>query len=109
MNTEKRFLLSDNLPELLKLIPMGTVKRVVAGGTPVCLVNLKGELIGFKDHCPHMNHPLSQGIMNNFEEIICPLHAYRFHLRYGNEANNKCGSLSFIEVQEENGKIYLVI
>ena len=109
MGSNRKYLLAEDQSDLLKILPIGAIKRVRAGGVSICLVNHKGEFIGFIDQCPHMKHPLSQGLINNYDEIICPLHSYRFHLKYGTEANHQCGSLEFLDVVEENGKIYIQI
>ncbi len=83
---------SDSLPEAIIMcyievakagdIPAGTLKHIDADGTGLCIANVDGTFFGFVDRCPHMNAPLSMGILNG-EILTCPLHFSRFSVRTG--------------------------
>lgn len=47
-----------------------------------CLVNLKGEIYAIDNICPHQTASLGLGEIKG-EEIICPLHQYRFNIKTG--------------------------
>ena len=47
-----------------------------------CIVNLEGELHAIDNLCPHQSASLGLGEIKG-DEIICPLHQYRFNLKTG--------------------------
>jgi 3-phenylpropionate/trans-cinnamate dioxygenase ferredoxin subunit len=63
-------------------LPPGTVRTVEAGGRPVALCNVEGELFAVDDICPHAGASLGAGRLDG-ERLVCPFHAARFDLRTG--------------------------
>jgi nitrite reductase/ring-hydroxylating ferredoxin subunit len=51
-------------------------------GAEVAVFKCNGRLYAIQNLCPHEGAALSGGVVDS-EEVICPLHAYRFHLRTG--------------------------
>ncbi|MBI1893179.1 MAG: Rieske 2Fe-2S domain-containing protein [Candidatus Rokubacteria bacterium] len=60
----------------------GAAKVVRVNGTEAALFNCQGRLYAVQNLCPHEGAALSEGVVDG-EEVICPLHAYRFNLRTG--------------------------
>jgi 3-phenylpropionate/trans-cinnamate dioxygenase ferredoxin component len=52
-------------------------------GTPVCLVNLGGEIRAVSDVCTHQDFPMSQGTVLPDGSIECAWHGARFDCRTG--------------------------
>ena len=92
-----------------KMIPAGQHKLVKIGERLICLVHNSKGWWAIDDTCPHEYASLNQGSQNAFNEIICPLHAYRFNLKTGAEANNKCRDAITYPVKIESGAIYVDI
>lgn len=67
--------------------------KLTAGGKTLCLVKTTKDLHAFLDACPHMSHPLHQGRMNPFGEIVCALHSYRFNVETGEETEMRVSDL----------------
>ena len=103
----KQYLVFESSEDLDKQVPKGEKKLFRAGGKSICVVRMSSGVVAFENECPHMGEALSRGHINPFEEITCPLHAYRFSLRTGEEVSNKCSGLKFIRLQETDGKTYL--
>lgn len=87
---------------------METVKEnkpftVSLSGTLICLVRMEGRFSAFKAFCPHAGASLSDGFVNPYGEIVCPLHGYRFSLRDGREKSGHSCELSLysVEIREE--------
>lgn len=53
--------------------------------TPVCLINLDGEIHALNDTCTHEEASLSDGDIIG-DEIECPLHGGAFFIRTGEPA-----------------------
>jgi nitrite reductase (NADH) small subunit len=59
--------------------------------------------------CPHKNGPLADGIIGT-DQVICPLHAYKFRLTDGAPLGNLCEALKTYPVTlGANGDILLAI
>lgn len=60
----------------------GTGMAIVVNGVEVAVFKCNGRLCAIQNLCPHEGAALSGGVVDG-EEVICPLHAYRFHLKTG--------------------------
>ena len=64
---------------------------VSINGVKICIVKSQLGLSAFKNNCPHAGASLSDGHINSSNEIVCPLHGYRFSLLDGREkSGNSC-------------------
>ena len=92
-----------------KNVLQNKIPRLVrAEGVNICIIRLGDELIAFRNECPHMGESLHRGKINYLDEMVCPLHTYRFSLRSGDEVGSKCGSLRFIKVVHRE-QVYLLL
>jgi NAD(P)H-dependent nitrite reductase small subunit len=66
----------------LEDIPEGRGIMVRANGDEVAVFKSQSQLYAIQNLCPHEGGPLSGGSVEG-EEVICPLHKYRFHLKTG--------------------------
>ena len=64
----------------------GQVIQVIVDGEEVALAKVNGELLATSDVCSHEYVHLSGGWMEG-EEIECPEHGSRFHMKTGEVAN----------------------
>jgi nitrite reductase/ring-hydroxylating ferredoxin subunit/uncharacterized membrane protein len=60
----------------------GEMKRADAGGVPVLLVRLEGEVCALAHTCSHLGGPLSEGTLAG-DVVECPWHGSRFNVRDG--------------------------
>jgi nitrite reductase/ring-hydroxylating ferredoxin subunit len=65
-------------------IPEGGSKMVRVNGEEIAVFKRDGKLCAIQNICPHEGGQLSKGRIEG-EEIICPVHGYRFNL-----VNGKC-------------------
>ncbi len=61
----------------LAQLPPGELTEVLAGGVPIAVCNVSGEIRAIGGVCPHQSGPLGHGAMNG-ENIVCPWHAWEF-------------------------------
>jgi len=60
----------------------GEMKRADAGGVPVLLVRLEGNICALAHTCSHLGGPLSEGKLEG-DVVECPWHGSRFNVRDG--------------------------
>jgi nitrite reductase/ring-hydroxylating ferredoxin subunit len=106
----KRFKLAENIDALTRIIPSGEKKLVRAGALSVCLLHeANGGWVAFEEACPHMGQSLTQGFINSQNEIVCPWHAYRYHLKTGNCHQSQGGKLRLFKVAVEQEGVFLEV
>jgi nitrite reductase/ring-hydroxylating ferredoxin subunit len=89
----KKFTLGTSKEEILRQIPEKTIKKVILGEKVVGLVRIGELFFCFQSFCPHRGASLIQGSINAINELICPLHQYRFDLISGQVKSGSCSDL----------------
>ena len=79
--------------EIEKLVPEGKIKKMLLGSKEVGLIREGTDVYVFSLHCPHRGASLMNGMINQKNEIICPLHQYRFDLKTGKTTAGYCPDL----------------
>ncbi len=79
----------DSLEEANLKISLQKTILLRAGKHEICLGRTEKGFFAVQNHCPHQHESLHQGWLNTLDEIICPLHFYRFNLRNGQEMTGK--------------------
>lgn len=94
----------SSIAEANKSIPNGRLKLLIIDGKKIALAHTEDGFYAFENECPHQNEPLHKGVLTPFNEVVCQLHHYRFNMKTGHEANNRCQSMtSFSIIVEEYG------
>ena len=65
-----------------KDFPENQAIRIEVNGCSICIVNEKGSLYAFDDHCTHAEASLSGGDIEE-GQVTCPLHGARFSIKTG--------------------------
>jgi 3-phenylpropionate/trans-cinnamate dioxygenase ferredoxin subunit len=99
----------NNLASAVQAIPNKSVKLVVIGSTRICLSNIENHFLAVADACPHSGQSLSQGKVNYLNEIVCPLHGYRFNLTHGREGDQKCKDATTYQVKMDKNGLHLLV
>jgi 3-phenylpropionate/trans-cinnamate dioxygenase ferredoxin component len=85
----------------------GQVIQVTVDGEEVALAKVNGELLATSDVCSHEYVHLSGGWMEG-EEIECPEHGSRFHMRTGEVANLPATQpIPVYDVRVENDEVFV--
>ncbi len=103
----KTFVLGSTEQEVNQLLPEGQIKAVQLGPNKVCVTQSRGKFFAFETLCPHQKAPLAQGFITKFQELVCPLHSYRFNLETGQPHTGDCPDLKLFpcELTSEGLKI----
>ena len=75
-------------------------------GKKIVLIRHQGQLIAFKDFCPHQGAPLSHGLIKD-GRLICIYHGWKFNLSDGSFTGNPQLKLKRFNVQEKNGAVFV--
>jgi nitrite reductase/ring-hydroxylating ferredoxin subunit len=99
----KTFILGQNKEQVFRLVPDKGIKLVQLGSEKICITRTGDLFFAFEQFCPHKKAELIQGsIVRN--EIVCPLHSYRFDLYSGQVVSGQCPDLKVFEVKlSDNG------
>jgi nitrite reductase (NADH) small subunit len=63
-------------------LPRGRLRSVELAGRRLVLGHTQDGFFALADECPHAGGSLGEGMLDG-EYLICPLHAYGFHVRTG--------------------------
>jgi len=101
--------LFDSHEKALEIVPTNQIKLLKVKGNRLCISNYNDKIFVTDDMCPHLGHPMHQGHLNPFGEIICSLHSYCFNLSTGDEMSNRCRAIKTYKVKIETNGVYLYI
>lgn len=97
----------ENKEQLKSAFTEKNIRVIRIGEKKVCLAKHGATFFSFEHLCPHQMHPLSEGQITNFGEVVCPLHEYRFNLKTGVEANQRCRDLQTFGVEVSNDGVFI--
>lgn len=110
-------------------IAEGGRKVVVADGVEIGVFRVGGNLVAWRNQCPHQGGPVCQGkLMKCVEErldgerrslgihykdgavnLICPWHGWEFDVATGRHAGIERIRLGSVPVKQRDGAIYVVL
>lgn len=89
-------------------VPANRLLHLKVKGVSVCLaVFSQEEIKAFQNECSHRGAFLSQGSLNSQQEVVCPLHAYRFRCSNGQEAENRSQALTTYTLEWRPDGLYI--
>ncbi|MGW8121728.1 Rieske (2Fe-2S) protein [Roseivirga echinicomitans] len=103
----KTYKLFDSEQSLMESMGSETRKIVRIGERKICLVLNQGEFHAFDHLCPHNQHSLFEGTINYKNEVVCPLHSYRFNLADGSECEQRTKPLKIHALKIESDGVFL--
>lgn len=87
-------------------VPPGSMRGAMMEEIPVLLVNVGGEVYGFRNACPGSYLPLDAGRLQG-DELVCPSHGCRFDARTGRRRDGGEGRLEVLPVAVRGDAIRL--
>ena len=96
--------LFESESEAFRNIPLMESRVILAGEHKICLSRNQEGFFAIQDACPHLGAPFSKGTLNEFGEVICPWHAYRYSLNDGRECENRSADAKIYPIRiDEKG------
>ncbi len=84
----------------------GEVTEVEAGGLPICLANVGGQLHALDNVCPHRGGPLGQGWVEG-GAVLCPWHAWAFDVQTGIAAEPERAEVRVFPIRNDGDEIFV--
>lgn len=89
----KKYTLGNSKEGILKIISEKSIKKVLVGEKNIAVTRIGSDFYAFQSFCPHRGASLIEGSINASNEIICPLHQYRFDIKSGQVKAGSCQDL----------------
>jgi toluene monooxygenase system ferredoxin subunit len=84
----------------------GEMRAVSLGSLDVLLCNVEGEFVAYDDRCPHLAHPLSQGVLSE-HVLTCAAHEWVFDARTGHGVNPARVCLRSHPVRVDDDRVFV--
>jgi nitrite reductase (NADH) small subunit len=91
-------------------IPKGEGRTFQVAGRAIAVFRThSGEVFATQAQCPHLNGPLSDGLMGG-ATVVCPLHERAYDLRTGAGLNGEPTSLAVYAASlDKDGNIWVTV
>lgn len=75
----------------------------------ICIIKTFDGLKACTDRCPHAGGSLSEGYLDHHQNIVCPVHGYKFNLKTGRDAFNEGYFLKTFPVIVDDDGVFIQI
>ena len=90
-------------------IAVGLGRSFDVGGTSVAVFRgREGQVFAVEGKCPHKGGPLADGMLIG-EQVVCPLHAYRYHGTSGECDQPGACAIEAFPAEVQNGTVYVTV
>jgi len=83
------------------------IAKIEVAGKEICVIQTSAGLKACNAFCPHAGGKLNKGFLDARENIICPVHHYRFSLINGRDTNGEGYFLKIYKVVENADGIFI--
>ncbi len=78
-------------------------------GKKITLIRLRGKLFACAYKCPHAGGILADGYIDVLNNVVCPLHRYKFSLQNGRNTSGEGYFVKVYTVEERTDGIFVGI
>lgn len=75
----------------------------------ICILRTSDGLKACASTCPHAGSDLSCGFLDSRDNIVCPVHGYRFNTNNGRDSNNEGYFLKIYPVKTSEDGVFLAL
>lgn len=79
------------------------------GDKKLCGIRIDEKINVVDNTCPHSGEMLHKGSVNHLNEIVCPLHNYRYNLLDGRECNERTVDLEIYPINVSDEGVFINI
>jgi len=83
------------------------IATIQIAGKSICIVKTDDSLRACSARCPHAGGDLSEGFVDKKENIVCPVHNYRFSLSSGRDRDGEGYFLKIYKLKETEQGIFI--
>jgi nitrite reductase/ring-hydroxylating ferredoxin subunit len=105
----KSYRIFKSAEEASQRIPLNSLVKISVAGKMIFMAHTPKGFFAGDDACPHRGGSLSKGTLNYLNEVICPLHSYRYNLQYGTETSQRSADLVLYAVETKDDGVYVTI
>jgi nitrite reductase/ring-hydroxylating ferredoxin subunit len=105
----KEYSLGTDRDEVNRLLPNRVIKKISLGTQELAGLRVDDNVYVFRAFCPHRGASLIQATINSSQELICPLHQYRFDLKTGQLRSGYCGDLEVFQTRLEETGLKIIV
>ncbi len=99
----------ENRSAIENNIAIGRSEVFMLKGEKVCIAHTAKGFFAVQDKCPHNAASLSKGYCTSENEIVCPLHRYRFDLESGRSTAGGIYTLKSYPIEFREDGVYVGI
>ncbi len=91
-------------------IPLREGRALTVGRREIAIFNLGDRFLAVENRCPHRSGPLADGMVSG-TLVVCPLHAWKFHLETGSGVNGPAAAscVETFRTRVDSGVVWLEI
>jgi nitrite reductase (NADH) small subunit len=90
-------------------IAVGLGRGFAVGDTPIAVFRSRdGRVFAVAGRCPHKDGPLADGMLIG-EQVVCPLHAFRFHGASGECDQPGTCALEAFPAEVRDGTVFVTV
>ncbi len=83
------------------------IAKIQIAEKSICLVKTSDGLKACSANCPHAGGDLAEGFLDKKENIICPVHNYRFSLNTGRDKDGEGYFVKIYRMKETEAGIFI--
>jgi 3-phenylpropionate/trans-cinnamate dioxygenase ferredoxin subunit len=103
--TQKRVKIAAGINEIN--FPKNKIAKIKIADKIICIAQFNDKLKAFSSGCPHAGGDLSTGCFDKNENIICPVHGYRFSTLTGRDTNGEGYFLKIYKIEQTEEGIFI--
>lgn len=106
MNENERWVqIAENVDEID--FKKNNIACVQINGKSICVIKTIDGLKACSSKCPHASGDLSSGLLDKKENIICPVHSYRFSINTGRDTGGEGYFLKIYKIKKTEKGIFI--
>ena len=97
--------IADNINELP--LQENNLSEIEIKGKKICIGKNAESLFACINKCPHASGRLSDGFLDAQENIVCPVHRYRFNVKNGRNSSGEGYYLKTYLIETREDGVYI--
>jgi nitrite reductase/ring-hydroxylating ferredoxin subunit len=85
----------------------GELREINVNGKNICLVFSKASFHACAASCPHAGGKMSHGYIDALQNIVCPVHRYRFTLKNGYNSSGEGYHLKTYRIEVNQDGVWI--
>ena len=85
------------------------IAKIAIEEKTICVIQTASGLKACASKCPHAGGDLSVGYLDNRDQIVCPVHGYRFNVNSGRDNNGEGYFLKIYPLKIDEDGIFVAL